>query len=155
MSLWRYFTRIIPAVSLFALAVLLIFAFVLDPPGKGLRQDKASFSQLLLSLYALVLHILSLVFPIRAFFALGHVVKKTRETAESSHEDEISAGDKARREHCAADEANGGLRFAIIIPTYQEDIETLSNTLRVLAAHPQAPVSYHVGSSLSCTSVGA
>jgi hypothetical protein len=38
---------------------------------------------------------------------------------------------------------------AIVIPNYKEELDTLKETLEVLASHPQAHVSYDVSSALS------
>jgi hypothetical protein len=135
--LWKYATRITPAVCLSLLVVLLMFSFVVDPfgavrEGKGRHHGNLTIWQFLLRAHILMLHTLSLVFPIRAFLALGDVIKKTNETAAVSQDDKsLSSYERA-------------LLFVIIIPTYKEDVETLRNTLSVLAAHPLARRSYHV-----------
>lgn len=133
---WKYATRITPAVSLLLLVVLLVFSFALEPFGagrKGRHHGEVTIWQWLLCTQILVLHVMSLLFPIRVFYALGDVMKKMKETTIVTQEEKDPSG------------LERPLLFVIIIPTYKEELETLNNTLSVLAAHPQARFSYHVG----------
>lgn len=135
--LWKYATRITPALCLSLLVVLLILSFVVEPfgaarGGKGRHHGNLTSWQFLLGAHIFVLHTLSFVFPIRAFLALGNVIKKTNETAGVTQDDaSLSTYERS-------------LLFVIMIPMYKEDVETLRNTLSVLAAHPLARRSYHV-----------
>ena len=135
--LWKYATRITPAVCLSLLVVLLIFSLVIEPfgavrEGKGRHHGNLTIWQFLLGAHIFMLHTLAFVFPIRAFLAVGNVIRKTNETA-GVGQDNMSLSSDQRP-----------LLFVIIIPTYKEDVETLRNTLSVLAAHSLARRSYHV-----------
>ena len=118
--------------------VLLILSFVVEPfggvrEGKGRHHGKLTTWQFLLAAHIFLLHALAFLFPIRAFLALGNVIRKTDETAGVTQQDDESLSIYER-----------SLLFVIILPTYKEDVETLRNTLSVLAAHPLARRSYHV-----------
>lgn len=144
--LWRYVTRITPFISCALLALLLIFSFAVEPLGEeeeGENHGHITPWQILLSAQFLWLHILSTLFPLRAFRALGDVISKIQETGNTDLDEKHSV------------ERGDNVVFAIIIPAYKEDPETLRRTLNVLACHPQARSSYHVRPSLYCTSNGS
>ena len=133
-AVWKHTTRITPALVLSLLVVLLLISFVVEPFGSGKEGEhhrQATTSQWILGIYILVLHFLSSLFPIRAFCALGNVIHNIRKVAVEQNDETPSNGEQP-------------LLFAILIPTYKEDVETLSQTLSVLAAHSQARLSYHV-----------
>ena len=136
-SILTYAARITPALALGALAALLYGSYngASTRPGTTEQQNPwlgASVWQWLLSMHLLALHLVTTLFPLRAFRALGHVITSMRETAHDHHVVQHLT-------HCKS-----ALRFAIILPTYCEDDETLRSTLSVLASHPQASSCYHV-----------
>lgn len=142
---YAYFTRIIPGLSVTGVVALLVFGFVLSSPyGRTDREHygRATRSQLILSVYTCFLHVLSIMFPARACWAMGDVMRKMKEAA-------ISA-EKPRKRKAQIHKHDQGtttyppLIFIIILPAYKEDIETLKETLRVLTCHAQARQSYHV-----------
>ncbi|EMC95883.1 hypothetical protein BAUCODRAFT_148743 [Baudoinia panamericana UAMH 10762] len=142
---WAYLTRITPAISVVWVVVLLIFAFVVAPYGQGSsnrQPGEATWWQLVLSVYTVALHIMSIVFPARVCFAIGEITAKIKATAS------IKDDPKSRKTRSVRTE-KGTLTvpmplFVIMIPAYKEDMGTLEETLRVLAAHPQARHCYHV-----------
>lgn len=84
--------------------------------------------QWILAAYMVLLHIISVLFTARAFQAIGYVHRKICET--STH---YGNPDKFARSP----------EFAIIIPAYKEEPETLHLTLAILASHELASY-YHV-----------
>ena len=143
---FSYLTRIIPALSLIALVTLLVLSLVVAPYNKNARggnHDEATRSQLILSVYAVFLHVLSIVFPARVCWAMGDVIKKVKETASST--------DKSEKRKSQTVKIGKGKSttfqvpiFVVIIPAYKEEMETLEETIKVLASHAQARSSYHV-----------
>jgi len=143
---YTWVTRCTPAWSVCIVAVLLVFAFIIKPFGKGeagRHHGEATPWQLVLSVYTVVLHIISIMFPARVCYALGNVMKKMKESAL------IKDTPKKRKTQTVKTEKGTVTYplplFAIILPAYKEDMATMEETLRVLASHPQARHSYHVG----------
>ena len=81
--------------------------------------------------------------PVAELFA-GIYEQVEKETANRARMlmEKMKEGSKVSTDKGTIEKTN--LLFAIIIPAYKEDVETLSGTLRVLASHPQARHSYHV-----------
>ena len=135
--LWEYTTRVTPVISLLHLIVLTLFSLIAEPFGterESRHHGNVTIWQLLFSIYVVMLHVAASLFPIRAFYALGNVMKKMNETSSVGLDDGCLPS------------LERTLLHIIIIPTYKEDIETLRSTLSVLATHPQARWSYHVRS---------
>lgn len=84
--------------------------------------------QWIFTAYMIALHIMSVLFTARAFRAIGYVHKKICETSTL---------------YGTPHKVASPLEFAIIIPAYKEEPETLHLTLAVLATHELA-TSYHV-----------
>ena len=145
-----YITRIIPALSVLALVTVIIFSFVIEPYGHGQNSSSqfhdpaaATSWQLALSAYTILLHLMSIAFPARVCWAMGDVIRHLKESAS------IKDSPKKRRgQTLRGDRGSTALQipmFVIILPAYKEEITTLEETLRVLASHPRAQQSYHVG----------
>ncbi|CAK4024836.1 hypothetical protein AC578_2731 [Lecanosticta acicola] len=138
-------TRCIPAFSICLVAVLLVFSFLINPYGKGEagnHHGEATIAQTILSVYTVLLHLLSIVFPARVCLSMAHVLKKTRETLQ-----DLPSGRRPRVQSVQNEEKAVQVPvplFAIILPAYKEEMATLEETLRVLASHTQARQSYHV-----------
>jgi hypothetical protein len=143
---WKYLTRTIPAWSVCFTVTVLVFSFLVQPFGAGepgKRNGSATPWQLVLSAITIFLHVLSVMFPARVCFALGDVIRRMKETA--------SVKDTPRKRRTYTARSKNGTQtypsplFVILLPAYKEDMGTLEQTLRVLASHPQARHSYHVG----------
>lgn len=138
-------TRCIPAFSCALLAVLMLFAFVVSPYGRGengKHTGDATLPQRILGTWCALLHVLSIVFPVRVCYAMQDVLRKTRATA-----NDIACS--RRRSVQSIREGQGTEQFpvplfVIIIPAYKEEMANLEETLRVLSYHAQARSSYHV-----------
>lgn len=144
-STYLWATRCIPAFSCVAVAVLLVLSFVVWPYGKGDKGEhrgNATIPQLVLAVYTVFLHILSVAFPVRVCYAMGNVIKKIQES--SSIEDHPQHRSLQLVKTKEGELAFPAPLFVIILPAYKEDLETLEETLRVLASHPQARHCYHV-----------
>ncbi|KAK6436496.1 hypothetical protein LTR95_007306 [Oleoguttula sp. CCFEE 5521] len=141
--LWT--TRCIPAFSIATVIVLLIFALVISPYGrgeKGRHHGETTWSQLVLGLYLVVLHVMSIAFPARVCWSMLDMNRRIKEAA--------TVMPNTRRRRVASLKNEDGEKpfpvplFVIILPAYKEDNTTLETTLRVLASHPQARLCYHV-----------
>jgi len=83
--------------------------------------------------YSIFVHILAAVYPVRACFALRGVTEQMKK-----REDVQGDADEA------ALVSVQNIRHIILLPSYKEDIQTLRQTLAVLAGHHQARNSYEV-----------
>lgn len=131
-----YAARIAPALALIALLLLLwkSLASLVESQRLPPEEDKppnASFWQCLLAAYLILLHIITASIPLRAFRALGYVISKTEEKAR-----DLSPLQSLPMQSL--------LIFAIIIPAYKETVDTLGETLGILASHPHAQACYDV-----------
>jgi hypothetical protein len=152
------------SVSLAGVACLLYLAFWhsrssyrREPGNKhpNYQQDELTHSQFAFVCYTLFVHTIALLFPFRLCFGTVSLTKSLRSSLKQNtpaqpiasrtngdkHDPEVSPTsmemeDKAGRQN---------VLHAIIIPNYKEDIETLRETLDVLACHSQAGSSYDVG----------
>lgn len=140
-SAYQWLTRCIPAFSVCAVAILLVYSFIVSPLGNS-HDGAATPPQLILSLYTVFCHILSIVFPIRVCWAIRDVIKRMRAAAmETPH----TARRRQRSTHTRKSSGEDPVPlFVCILPAYKEEIATLEETLRVLASHAQASSSYHV-----------
>lgn len=127
----RYITRTLPAQSLAAIAVLIVLSLAVAPYGSTKpsgTDSNMTFWQWIFAAYVVTLHVMPVLFTARAFQAIGYVHKRICET--SAH-------------YGTPYKSVGSVEFAIIIPAYKEEAETLHLTLAVLASHELA-TSYHV-----------
>lgn len=137
-----YLTRIIPALSVVSIVILLLFSLVMAPYGKiEIGERHATTSQLILGVYTVFLHVLSIVFPARVCWSIGDVTQKMKEAASITEKPKRHKTRSAKNMEFTIAESDP--LFVIIIPAYKEAVETLEETLRVLASHPQA-FHYHV-----------
>ncbi|KAF2173915.1 hypothetical protein M409DRAFT_62133 [Zasmidium cellare ATCC 36951] len=140
-----WLTRCIPGFSVVGVFVLLVSALVISPYGKGEKGNhtgEATIPQLILSVYTVFLHILSIVFPIRVCWAMKDVLKNVREAG-----NDMPSGRRPRVQSINKEKDDKRLPvplFVIILPAYKEEMATLEETLRVMASHLQARTSYHV-----------
>lgn len=129
---------------------------------------------LVFAYYCLLIHFLVFVFPLRACWSivdltksLGKMRSKTlRElrltgqrrgssTSLSSSETlgSMSPGSSASSSEAGdleaemADRDMSSVLHAVVVPNYKEEMDTLRETLDVLASHPQATISYDVSNS--------
>jgi hypothetical protein len=134
--------------------------------------NETSNSQLALAYYAVLVHVLALAFPLRLCYATWRLTKSLREstrsrdhkTASLAHfvnrpklprvpsSSEISSYASSSSDITTSDSESSASSYgdeesvihAIIIPNYKEDLNTLRETLEVLACHPQASSTYEV-----------
>ena len=147
-STFCWLTRCLPAISVCCVGAVLALSFVVDPYGKGepgKHHGSATLWQLCLSVYCLFLHMLSVAFPARLCYAISELTRNVREAATTK--------DVLQWQQTSAVAQDGKEQapfpapmFVIIVPAYKEEMETLEETLRVLASHPRARHAYHVRS---------
>lgn len=123
--------------------------------------------------YCLLIHVLVAIFPVRSCWAIWDITRSLRKTAHSNTLEDVKFPN-GRRESCASlssaetltcsrdtstssseigdeseylidsDIETERIVHAIIVPNYKEEMDTLRETLEVLASHPQARNSYDV-----------
>jgi len=140
-------------------------------------QVKSTNSQLFLAFYTIAAHVLGLTFPLRLCWSCWTLTKRLKAAASQSphaarrylkqhrklsegalyHEgyDSSSSSTSSSLSSECKDEFTSEkaededlVLHAIILPNYKEDMETLKETLEVLASHPQAKSSYEVRRAL-------
>lgn len=146
MSYYAWITRCIPAFSICAVAILLVLALIVQPHGReeeeGKYNGETTWAQLVLSVYTVLLHIMSIAFPLRVCWSMIDMIRRMR--------DATALMPNTRRQRAGSVKSDEGdftfpvPLFVIIIPAYREEVETLEMTLRVLASHSQARHCYHV-----------
>jgi hypothetical protein len=124
--------------------------------------------------YCLFIHVLTFIFPMRSCYAMFDITRSLKkviknrtmrdfkvaprrrnsstslssaETLTSSHacsSASSEAGDIDLEPYADADPLDDTVIHAIIIPNYKEEVDTLRETLDVLASHPQARGCYDV-----------
>ena len=175
MSLSRSLSWCIQRVASFGIVALIglsLVAFVWDRRSQEKYDDKKlrkqiTNGQLVYVYYTIFIHVLGVLFPIRLCWATRSMIRnlkmvaiqhqaslfrasssKSRKGGEVEYEESIDSdsSDSMALSTLHEDEWDEKpLVHAIIIPNYKEDLDTLRETLDVLACHPQASSSYEVG----------
>lgn len=154
-SFVRWATRCIPGLSVLALLVLIESAlqifqttFIgLTYPTGLIKRANPVVAQFLFSTYTIWLHVLALLFPIRlcrAVWSATSAIQKAQYESGNflSIKEKDNDGGSPKLRSKGIEE--GDIVHAIIIPIYKEEVETLEDTLNVLASHPAAREMYDV-----------
>jgi hypothetical protein len=159
MSLVRWATRCIPGISVLALLALIECALqVVQTSFIGLtyptgltKRTNPIVAQFIFSTYTIALHILALFFPLRlcravwtATSAIQQAQYESGNFISNKEKDNDGSSPKLR-----STGGEGDIIHAIIIPIYKEELETLEDTLSVLASHPAARAMYDVSGGQS------
>ncbi|KAN0099806.1 hypothetical protein V8E51_013581 [Hyaloscypha variabilis] len=152
--------------SLVALLCLMFLAFRPAPKGDNDTTDHSrkprrgrnnhyrpqiTNSQLALVYYTILIHALGLIFPVRTIERdLGYEDPITSDCSES--EIELATESSFTTDSEYEDEL---LVHAIILPNYKEEMETLRETLEVLASHQLAHSSYEIYLAVEDVEAGA
>jgi hypothetical protein len=145
----------------------------------------AGYSTIIFAYYCLLIHFLVFMFPLRACWALWDITRSLKKTARSKtlrdfkfahrrrgSSTSLSSSETLTSSHgCSASSSEAGdldaelytdgdvapdrVIHAVIIPNYKEEMDTLKETLEVLASHPQARNSYDVSDILPSIDVSA
>jgi hypothetical protein len=129
--------------------------------------------------YALLVHVFVFMFPLRSCWAIWDITRSIRKTAKSKTLKDFKFGHRRRgsstslsssetltssRDNSSATSSEAGdleefyadadiapdrVIHAIVIPNYKEEMDTLRETLEVLASHPQARNTYDVSDPFS------
>lgn len=144
-------------------------------PSTGRAGGNERFLAVLFAYYTLIIHIIVLVFPVRACWAIWDITRDLKkisagrklreftsqrklstyllsaETVTTSRASTISSDTENFDSGYLADiEPEIARNFhAVLIPNYKEDVDVLRETLDVLGSHPQARTQYDV-SVLPC-----
>jgi hypothetical protein len=155
MALARWAMRCIPGLSVLALLVLIESALQIFqttiigltyPTGLAKRGNPV-VAQFLFSTYTILLHFLAFLFPLRLCRAVWCATSAIRQSQfESgnflSDKEKDDDGGSPRLRGSNGDDAD--IFHVVIIPIYKEEVETLEDTLNVLASHPAARQTYNV-----------
>ena len=151
------------------------------PPIKSPHSGQVAdlnWSQLIFAGYNVFIHFLSLLFPLRLCWSLWQITGQVQDlnsqhttTFNQATDDTKSrtvgsvgaslspidtSGNKDRDDWPESPKGNSGMVFhAIMIPIYKEEIETLRETLDVLASHGQARTSYDVSLDIHTAALGS
>ena len=160
----------VASLGIVALMCLILVAFVWDHPSQEMYDDgklrrQITNGQLVYVYYTLFVHILGVLFPLRLCWATRSMTRNLKMVAIQQQASLFRASSKSRRksevgyeDSCASDSSDSialstlnesdwdemPLVHAIILPNYKEELDTLRETLDVLACHPQASSSYEV-----------
>jgi hypothetical protein len=149
MGLAHWIVRCTPFFSVSILLLLICSSLLWQPFGArthGRHEGQATHTQRFLAFYIVLLHLAAWWFPIRLCWALFDLLRKLERTATEYVPYQVENHyNNARNAH----KSHGTTMHAILLPNYKEDIETLSDTLRVLSAHPMAERAYDVSISIS------
>lgn len=134
-----------------------------------------SYTTHVFAYYCLLIHFLTFLFPLRSCYAIFDITRNLKRTlknkglrdfktsgerrnsstslssaetltpSQTCSSASSEAGDFDLEPYTDVDDLNNIVTHAIIIPNYKEDVDTLRETLDVLASHPQARNSYDVG----------
>ena len=157
-------TSRICSVSLIAVVCLLYLAFwhgqhssnSTKRPVYG-RTDTITHAQTAFVCYTLFVHTIALLFPFRLCWGTASITRSIKKVLRQQTPPQYPAhhsangGRKHDLHHSTAIEMEHNVNkqnvlHAIILPNYKEDIDTLRETLDVLACHPQSASSYDVSS---------
>ena len=154
-----------------ALICLILVAFVWDRPSQekyddGKLRKQITNGQLVYVYYTLFVHFLGVLFPLRLCWATRSMIRnlkmvaiqqqasllrasssKSRKGSEVGYDDPVDSDSSDSMELSTLNDNDWDekpLVHAIILPNYKEDLDTLRETLDVLACHPQASSSYEV-----------
>lgn len=196
MGLYAWSARCIPGFSILVLLALTLLALTdadlpfqqswhsaihetgRRPPIKGPSRSAApdiTYSQLVFAAYNVLIHFLSLLFPLRLCWSLwqitgqvqdinsqhttslsNQITDDTKTRTVGSVGGSLSPIDTSRNEHRddwpeSPKGSSGMIYHAILIPIYKEETDTLRDTLDVLASHAQARTSYDVSPIRRCS----
>ena len=159
----------VASLGIVALICLILVAFVWDRPSQekyddGKLRKQITNGQLVYVYYTLFVHILGVLFPLRLCWSTRSMIRNLKMVATQQQASFIKASSKSRKgsavgceDSVASDSSvsialstlnewdEKSLVHAIILPNYKEDLDTLRETLDVLACHPQASTTYEVG----------
>jgi hypothetical protein len=155
MALARWATRCIPGLSVLALLVLIESAlqifqttFIgLTYPTGLIKRTNPVVAQFLFSTYTILLHLLAFLFPLRLCRAVWYATSAIRQAQFDSgnflsNKEKDNDGSSPRLRGSDGDDAD--IVHVVIIPIYKEEVETLEDTLNVLASHSAARQTYNV-----------
>jgi hypothetical protein len=169
----QWATRCLPGFSILALLVLLLSASDAVPgPWREPTKDKSdrpglNLAQKIFILYSILVHLNTLLFTGRLSWALSYAFAQTSKVLKRRDhslsgawkqsgplENPFSTAMNKKSPRVSVAEVAEEVTHAIIIPNYNEDIDTLRETLDVLARHPRARSQYEVGTSPSDQATG-
>ena len=159
----------VASLGIIALTCLTLVAFVWDRPSQekyddGKLRKSITNGQLVYVYYTLFIHVLGVLFPLRLCWATKSMIRNLKMVAIQQQASLFRASSKSAKRGEAGDSVDSDssdsmelstlkenewdekkpLVHAIILPNYKEELDTLRETLDVLACHPQASSSYEV-----------
>ena len=144
MSFSSWIFRCLPAFSVIFILGLSYAALVVEPYGRRTNckhEGRTNASQLILAVFFVILHVFAACFPIRLCFALYDLLQRIRA---ASHELMYNDQKLSLVQDLPIKLESPSAIHAIIIPSHREELDTLTDTLSVLAVHPAAATTYDV-----------
>lgn len=102
-----------------------------------------AFSESLFIFYTLFVHLVIFAMPLRIFRGARLATQQIRAGLEASQQDTERHQDQPNNSHQPSPSPSEMIHVTII-PSYKESIETLQDTLRILASHRLAKTTYDV-----------
>lgn len=109
--------------------------------GTGLERQRPTFSEGFFISYTIFLHIVLSAIPLRIFRGARLATRQIQATLEASQQESDLPENLQGRGHQSSPSE---LIHVSIIPSYKESIDTLQDTLRILASHRLAKSTYDV-----------
>jgi hypothetical protein len=160
-SLNAWLTQRVCSISLIALLCLVYFALwhsrysqeIQTSFKRPTNRPRLTDSQHVFVFYTTFVHFLAFLFPFRLCWGVWSLTRSLKKVTNRpdihplrrpSYDSELDGAKNCYVEAVPLDSSNEVLH-AIIVPNYKEDLDTLRETLDVLACHPQASSNYEVG----------
>lgn len=107
--------------------------------GTSLRRQRLTFSEGFFIFYTIFLHIVLSAIPLRIFRGARLATQQIQAALEVSRQESDQPGNPQGRGHQSSPTQ---LIHVSIIPSYKESIDTLQDTLKILASHRLAKSTY-------------
>lgn len=149
MEIGLWLQRCTPGVSSLVVIFLLSVSIARSVIGEaqettndtGLGRQQLTFSEGFFIFYTICLHVILSALPLRMFRGAMLATREIQGALKASQQESDQPGVPESRSHQSSP---SGVIHVSIIPSYKESIETLQDTLRLLASHRLARSSYDV-----------
>lgn len=149
MGIGLWLQRCTPGVSSLVIIFLLGISFISSTTGDtpeinhdtGMGRQRLTFSEGFFIFYTLFLHVVVSAIPLRIFRGARLATRQIQAELEGSQQESDQPEDPQGRGHQSS--PSEAIHVSII-PSYKESLETLQDTLRVLASHRFAKSTYDV-----------
>lgn len=161
MSFLNWIVRCVPGLSVLVLLILVECSLQivqteyisLRYPIDLVQKSNPVFAEFMFITYSALLHVFALVFPLRLCWSAWRAATLIETVHSARHNHGLPRRKETQRDLVLGDyldsksdnlESHKRTIQAIMIPSYQEDVAVLEDTLKVLASHKLASTSYDV-----------